>query len=125
MVSVGAYERDNFGDLLYLELMRAHAGEGLAIQFAAPTKSESSEPFGRTVPAAAPLLAQGDYDAIWTVGGEVVSASPEYAYRKAFGEAEFANLMRLPRSERTVKLRAATEGALYDSPYIRDCCTSR
>jgi len=64
VVAVGAYERDNFGDLLYLEFMRAHAGEGLAIQLAAPIKSESSEPFGRTVPAAALLLAQGEPDPV-------------------------------------------------------------
>lgn len=118
VLAIGAYERDNFGDLLYSELMRAHLPERITVNFAAPIGSRPSATLLRAVPPAGPLLAQGGYDAIWAVGGEVVSATLEYAYRTAFGESKFADLMKRSRSERAAALREATEGFLYDSPYI-------
>ena len=118
VVAIGAYERDNFGDLLYLELMRHHVGEAVELAFVAPIGADMSEAFGHAVPAAAPLLAQGGYEAIWTVGGEVGSATAEYAYRTAFGDEAFAQLMGMTHRERAAVLRRATEGPLPDSPYV-------
>lgn len=118
VLALGAYERDNFGDLLYVELMERHVRESLDVQFAAPIKADMTAEFGRTIPAAAPIAAGRDIDAVWTVGGEVVSASLEYAYRTAYGDDKFRELMALPRAARMERLQLATEGALYDSPYI-------
>lgn len=118
ILAVGAYERDNFGDLLYLEIMRLYTRGNFDVQFAAPIKAEMSRDFEHFIPAAAPILASDAVDAVWTVGGEVVSASLEYAYRTAYGDDKFNELMAVPRSARLEQLREATEGIVYDSPYI-------
>lgn len=117
-LAVGAYERDNFGDLLYLELMRTHTGHQLDLTFAAPIGADMTEIFGQVIPAAAPLLESTNPDVIWTVGGEVGSATLPYVYRTAFGDEASGRLATLGGAAQRELLRRATEGVLYDSPYI-------
>lgn len=81
---VGAYERDNFGDLLFLELTRAllHPRETLAT---APISADVSA-LG-VVPGEVleywPLLRDRAARALWVVGGEVGGTSMESALRMA------------------------------------------
>ncbi|MFT4214399.1 MAG: polysaccharide pyruvyl transferase family protein [Microbacterium sp.] len=98
--------------------MRIHAGAALDLTFAAPIAADMSDVFGQVIPAAAPVLARDDYAAIWTVGGEVGSASVEFAYRTAYGEEAFTQLMALSPRERRIALERATEGPLNDIPYL-------
>ncbi|MCC9055274.1 polysaccharide pyruvyl transferase family protein [Microbacterium sp. F2E] len=118
VVAVGAYERDNFGDLLYLELMRIHAGDRLELTFTAPFPADMTGASGHVIGAAGPALAEGDFDAIWTVGGEVASATLEYAYRTDFGDEAYEQLLSLSLPDQRAALVEAAGGTHYDSPYI-------
>lgn len=81
---VGAYERDNFGDLLFLELTRTLLGPRPTIA-TAPTSADVST-LG-VVPGEVveywPLLRGGLVPALWVVGGEVGGTSMESALHMA------------------------------------------
>lgn len=115
MIALGAYERDNFGDLLYREIMADVFTGRVDAEFAAPFAAEAS-PGVAGVPAAAPLLGDAPVDAVWTVGGEVGATDMGYVHRTRFGdEAGFAELS---EPERDAIVRERSGGVLYDSPYI-------
>lgn len=77
---VGAYERDNFGDLLFL-LMTERYLPSDHVTATAPLSADMSAVFGRYIPAYGPLLKTRKYDTVWTVGGEIGSVSLGAAYR--------------------------------------------
>ncbi len=77
---VGAYERDNFGDLLFLlqtEQYLTHAD----VTAAAPFPGDMTRLLDRKIPAFGPLLEKQAYDCVWTVGGEVGGTSFGGAFR--------------------------------------------
>lgn len=76
---VGAYERDNFGDLLFLLMTERYLPTD-SITAAAPLPADMSAVFGRYVPAYGPLLKTRSFDTVWTVGGEIGSVSLGAAY---------------------------------------------
>lgn len=117
VVAVGAYERDNFGDMLYAELVDRVVGSRATFTFAAPFARDMTAAFGRDVPAAAPLLDEGPVDAIWTVGGEVGTAELGHAYRTAFGENARA-FNRMSPEQREEVLSEATGTKVRDSAYM-------
>lgn len=67
---VGAYERDNFGDLLFLHQTERYL-EGAHLEVAAPFPGATSENVPRVVPGYAAVMRSRSFDHIWTVGGEV------------------------------------------------------
>ena len=77
---VGAYERHNFGDLLFLLLTERCLGDAEVVA-AAPFAADMTELLDRQVPAYGPLLDAGRFDAIWTVGGQVGAIDLARAYR--------------------------------------------
>lgn len=117
VIAVGAYERDNFGDMLYAELVDQLVGSRANFTFAAPFARDMTSAFGRDVPAAAPLLDRGPVDAIWTVGGEVGTAELGHAYRTAFGENSRAFNGMTPDQREAVLLQA-TGTEVRDSAYM-------
>jgi hypothetical protein len=66
----GAYERDNFGDLLFLLVTERYL-DGAEVVAAAPFSADMRALVDRHVPAYGPLLRDEAFDAIWTVGGQV------------------------------------------------------
>ena len=117
VVAVGAYERDNFGDMLYAELVDKLVGSRANFTFAAPFARDMTAAFGRDIPAVAPLLDRGPVDAIWTVGGEVGTAELGHAYRTAFGENSRAFNGMTPDQREAVLLQA-TGTEVRDSAYM-------
>lgn len=117
VVAVGAYERDNFGDMMYAELVDRVVGSRANFTFAAPFARDMTTAFGRDVPAAAPILDKGPVDAIWTVGGEVGTAELGHAYRTAFGENARAFNGMSPEQREEV-LSEATGTDVRDSAYM-------
>ncbi|UGS26389.1 polysaccharide pyruvyl transferase family protein [Microbacterium resistens] len=117
VVAVGAYERDNFGDMLYAELVDQLVGSRAKFTFAAPFARDMTRAFGRDIPAVAPLLDRGPVDAIWTVGGEVGTAELGHAYRTAFGENSRA-FNRMTPEQREEVLFQATGTHVRDSAYM-------
>ncbi|GAB3273890.1 polysaccharide pyruvyl transferase family protein [Arthrobacter pigmenti] len=67
---VGAYERDNFGDILFLLLTEKYLARA-DVTAAAPMHADMSHVFGRYIPAYAPLLKTARWDSVWSVGGEL------------------------------------------------------
>lgn len=77
---VGAYERDNFGDLLFLELTRLLLKPAATVP-TAPTTADVSELIDGSgeIEAYWPILGAGGARALWVVGGEVGGTSMESA----------------------------------------------
>lgn len=102
---VGAYERDNFGDLLFLLVSEQYLTEaGFDVVAAAPLAADMTELLDRKVDAFVPLLEQESFSQVWTVGGEVggtrvstalwMSASAETWRRYKAGDAQQKAAMR-------------------------------
>lgn len=117
VVALGAYERDNFGDLLYREIMRDLFEPTMDAEFAAPFASPGGDGVA-PVAAAGPLLMAGELDAIWTVGGEVGATDLTYAYMTSYGSSPELSLDGLDPAEQQAAIRARTGGVLFDAPYF-------
>lgn len=77
---VGAYERDNVGDLLFLLVTERYL-RGAEVVAAAPFAADMRPLVGRRIKAYPALLERERFDAVWTVGGQVGSIDAGYAYR--------------------------------------------
>lgn len=117
ILCVGAYERDNFGDLLFQMVSERYLGDADVV-YAAPFEADMTELTGLQVPAFGPLLETERYDAIWTVGGEVGATSVEYAYKAALGAAAFRPFAAAGPDERRAMLAAHQGSVPVESPYL-------
>lgn len=117
MLLVGAYERDNFGDLLFL-LVTEHCLWGAEVCAAAPFAADMSALLDRTVPAYAPLLRAERFDVVWTVGGQVGAIDAHKAYRYSAAPDVHKRFARASRARQAELLRRAAGGTVPLSPYI-------
>jgi hypothetical protein len=117
ILTVGAYERDNFGDLLFLLVTERYLA-GSEVVAAAPFAADMSALLDRQVVSVAESLTNRDVDAIWTVGGQVGATTPGSALRMSKSPAEFSRYRTAPPSEKRALLREAFCGAQPASPYI-------
>lgn len=74
---VGAYERDNFGDILFLTRTRAYLGDGVGAA-TAPFPGDTTNVGGEVIAPYTQFLGE-DQQFVWTVGGEVGGTSVEQA----------------------------------------------
>ena len=118
VVAVGAFERDNFGDLLYAELARAVSGGRLDLSLATPIAADMRGDLGLELPALGQVLTEEGADGLWVVGGEVGATTPEYVYKTRFGDDAMAALQQMPREAKIAALTDAMGGVLYSAPYI-------
>jgi len=114
LLAVGAFERDNFGDLLYRELLAHYAGSSWDITWGAPVVGPDA-PHG--VVRWADALSSRDFDAVWAGGGEVGSTPPDYALLTSFGETALADRRSDPVAHRR-RLADEMGGVILDPPYI-------
>jgi Polysaccharide pyruvyl transferase len=114
---VGAYERDNFGDLLFLLVTERYL-DGAEVVAAAPFSADMRALLDRQIPAYGPLLRDEAFDAIWTVGGQVGRVDLRRAYKMSASPEAWAEFEAAPEAEQLARLRAATGGAPPLSPYI-------
>ncbi|MFV0374963.1 polysaccharide pyruvyl transferase family protein [Microbacterium sp.] len=117
ILCVGAYERDNFGDLLF-QMVSDRYFTGMDVVYAAPFASDMSELTGHHVPAFGPLLTTETFDAVWTVGGEVGGTTNEYAYMTAFGWPAVRALEASPADQRRAQLAELQGPIPVESPYL-------
>jgi len=87
VLTVGAYERDNFGDLLFLLLTERYLS-GRDVIAAAPFAADMTPLLDRRVVALGDALTRDEFDVIWTVGGQVGGTTPESALRMSKAPAE-------------------------------------
>lgn len=114
---VGAYERDNFGDLLFLLVTERYL-DGVDVVAAAPFAADMRALLDREIPAYGPLLQRESFDAVWTVGGQVGLIDLRRAYRLSAGREQWATFAAAPEAEQRAILSAAVGGAPVTSPYI-------
>ena len=117
VVLVGAYERDNFGDLLYLLLAEEYF-RSARVSITSPFSSDMTHLLGRQIAAYAPILTNRAVDHIWTVGGEVGGLTPQAAFRMSASSADLERYRLAPKEERGQVLMRSFEGPVPDSPYI-------
>jgi len=114
---VGAYERDNFGDLLFLLVTERYLA-GAEVVAAAPFAGDMRALLGRRIPAYGPLLERERFDAIWTVGGQVGGVDLARAYRMSASPRAWRRFVAASEPRRARILRRATGGVPIASPYI-------
>jgi len=114
---VGAYERDNFGDLLFLLVTERYLG-GAEVVAAAPFSADMRSLLDRRIPAYGPLLRDEPFDAIWTVGGQVGRVDLRRAYKMSASPEAWAEFEAAPEARQRALLARATGGAPPLSPYI-------
>jgi hypothetical protein len=116
---LGAYERDNFGDLLLLLATERYLpSEAVERAAAAPFAADMTGSLGRHVPAYAPILAAEPMDVVWTVGGGVGSVYLDLAYRLSATSAGRKAFLETPEADRPGYLGEAMGGTVVEWPYV-------
>ncbi|MFC7878057.1 polysaccharide pyruvyl transferase family protein [Isoptericola sp. NPDC057391] len=116
---VGAYERDNFGDLLFLLVSEQYLAEaGYDVVAAAPLAADMSDLLDRKVDAFVPRLEQERFDQVWTVGGEVGATGVSTAIWMSVPSATYRRYKAASEPEQAA-MRAELLGATdIESPYM-------
>ena len=114
---MGAYERDNFGDLLFLLVTERYL-DGADVVAAAPFAADMRKLLGRRIPAFGPLLRDEAFDAVWTVGGQVGRVDLERAYKMSASPRAWRRYARASEARRRAILRRRTGGVTIGAPYI-------
>ncbi|MFW5469300.1 polysaccharide pyruvyl transferase family protein [Knoellia sp. CPCC 206435] len=116
---VGAYERDNFGDILFLERTNAYlAAHSLPSVALAPFKDSRELLEGGHTSRSADALRDGSISALWTVGGEVGAVPLYAAYRMLDPDVQAENFSVSRRTVRRRMIREASGLALTDLAYL-------
>jgi len=109
MILVGAYERDNFGDLLFLLQTRHYAGSiSSNVVASAPFSANAGGPLPESVEQYASAIARRPPDAVWAVGGEVGSTSVADAFLMSASSSDFSDYQSRSKRARARYLRGAT-----------------
>ena len=116
---VGAYERDNLGDLLFLLVTERYVAEAEVVA-AAPFAADMRALLDRRVHAYGPLLRDEPWDVVWTVGGQIGSIDLRRAYRLSAAPEALARFDRANPLTRARILRRAVGGVRVEAPYIPD-----
>ena len=114
---MGAYERDNFGDLLFLLVTERYL-RGADVVAAAPFAADMRALLGRRIPAYGPLLRDERFDAIWTVGGQVGRIDLERAFKLSAPPRVWRRYARSGQARQREILRRHTGGVALAAPYI-------
>jgi hypothetical protein len=127
VLTVGAYQMDNFGDYLLLfvtEEILKDAELVVAAPFTQACAVDVTPMLGRRVHAYGPLLTTRKFDLVWTVGGEMGGERGtggldlEFAYWMSVPPAVYDRFRELSSADREKALRLATGAAPVVSPYI-------
>ena len=87
VLTVGAYERDNFGDLLFFIVLKEYMKEYNVVP-SSVTYSDMTATLGEVVLPYDSLLQTFKWDAVWVVGGEVGGADIDRAVQMSFDESD-------------------------------------
>jgi len=117
VLTVGAYERDNFGDLLFLLVTEQYLPD-VDVVAAAPFAADMSSLLDRKIEAYGDLLRNEAYDAIWTVGGEIGGSTVASAYRMSMPRRRFLKYRNADALRQRAMLDEVTNGAPLASAYI-------
>ncbi|MGH3487187.1 MAG: polysaccharide pyruvyl transferase family protein [Actinopolymorphaceae bacterium] len=122
VLMVGAYERDNFGDLLFLLVTEKYLPNA-QITAAAPFSADMTALLDRKVEAYGPLLQGEEFDAVWTVGGQVGGTDLRSAFRMSAPPELAREFQRSSPARREEMLRRAVGDVHVASPYLPSLAT--
>lgn len=106
---VGAYERDNFGDLLFLELTKRRLGAiGAVTVVSAPISADMRALVGEFVIPTGLALQTDSFDTVWVVGGEIGTTTLGEALRFSLSAADHETLAAAPGPVRRAAIAALT-----------------
>lgn len=114
---VGAYERDNFGDLLFL-VQTEHYLRHHDLVAAAPFPGDMTRLLDRTIPAYGPMLERDPFDAVWTVGGEVGATTFAGAVSMSLPPSTYRRYRDADDSEKAELLVELQGNVHQDTPYM-------
>jgi hypothetical protein len=101
ILAVGAFERDNFGDLLFLAVLRKIVGNCAEIVPASIIFSDMRNVFNEIVYPYDLMLRKCAWDAVWVVGGEIGSVDIENALSMDLPHiVDGTNISRLGQNEK-------------------------
>lgn len=116
---IGAYERDNFGDILFLERTRRYLDEArLEAKTLAPFRSLTERLTGAPTTPVTSAMRDGSLGAIWTVGGEVGGVAVHSAYLMLDPETRATDFHGMPRGARRALIRQESGAALTNLAYL-------
>lgn len=115
---VGAYERENFGDLLFGLITKSYLEPPMRVTMGAPFKASTAGLLGEDVLPMAALGEADTFGTIWTVGGEVGGVSLDYAYRMSMSDSEITRFDSLSRQKRAAQLESLTGVNRYSAAYL-------
>ena len=114
---VGAYERDNFGDLLFLLQTEQYLPAEAEVVAGAPFGTDMTTLLDRRIVGYGPLLETGTFDHIWTVGGEVGGADLRHAFRMCASDEQLER-WRSGEAAKAELIREHNGNIPIDSPYL-------
>ena len=118
-LAVGAYERDNFGDLLLLQASEHYLrGDGRSVVAAAPFAADMTHLLDRTVPAYAPILNREDVGVVWTVGGGVGSVTLHNGFRMSASDQDRRDYDRATGDKKRVVIERSAGSPVMEWPYV-------
>ncbi|GAA1710298.1 hypothetical protein GCM10009809_03300 [Isoptericola hypogeus] len=116
---VGAYERDNFGDLLFLLVTEKYlADAGLDVVATAPVAADMTDLLDRRVDGFVPRLEAERFDQVWTVGGEVGGTRVDTALWMSAPSATWRRYRAADAQEQARLRRELIGGTEIESPYL-------
>lgn len=116
---IGAYERDNFGDLLFLERAHRYLGESAVVPLAPFSRSETaSVKHTADVERYSDAIGRRRLKGVFVVGGEVGGTSVADAFRMSSSASDYDRWL----GERAVRRRQLLElhlgASAFSSPYL-------
>ncbi|MGW0036414.1 polysaccharide pyruvyl transferase family protein [Gordonia sp. NPDC003376] len=117
VVTVGAYERENFGDLLFLLCTRAYM-KGLDLRACAPFDASTESLIGMEIDTYRHVVESVAPRAVWVVGGEVGGVSLEYGYKMSCSDLEYSEFGRMAAFDRERFLSRRTALPQWSSAYM-------
>ena len=117
ILAIGAYERDNFGDLLFFQLLKSflknHDVIAGSIMYSdmRPTLGDKVLPYTH-------LLEEHVWDAVWVVGGEVGGVDIDMAYRMSLDRANIDIYDKLSPAKKSLVQQTLSAGSIPEMAYL-------
>lgn len=116
---LGAFERDNFGDILFLErTVRYFSDAGLSVVPLSPFGGLTVPYMGTPLVKFTDALHSGQIDALWVVGGEIGGVAVHSAYRMLDPGKQPAGFGDSSRARRRRTIRKASGQSLTSLAYL-------
>lgn len=114
---VGAYERENFGDLLFLLQTETYL-KGFSTRATAPFPGQMLDLLGKNVIDYASAVAKFPCEPVWVVGGEVGGTSLPSAFRMSASQGQYSEHLELDPKGQRAELERTTRLSVSASPYM-------